>query len=616
MWWSFAAAFAQTPAPAGSAPGAVAPAPEAPAPDPAVDPAQDAAMQALRAELEAQQQALAQLRADLAAAQARVDELAAAPAPAPADGPDPYVTVDFEGHFRVRGEAYAPLFDHPTKQESPAQALMRQRLWLRPRFTFGEVGKLWVELRGLEDVVFGDNAQLASVPLFAGDPSATDIEGNELPSLTLGRVWGEIKVPVGVVRAGRMPSQWGMGLLVAPGDGFDQAFGEAYYPTTNDRVLFGTRPVSVVAGILGLKDPELPLVFAIAADRLVEDPALQYHGYQCTPGLTAGDSGFDRRCDSNGDGLTDLDHSFVADEPSARGADWWIDPADDVSQTVYVLTYQGNDVRYLGDVGDLSGGFWVVNRRQRETDSNVLIVDATGRAHVRDLLLEGELVSIQGDTRALALPNYDAKGDPLQKHAGILGYAARGGWKSERLEAIVETGFASGDDDVVDSEFTGRGLHPDHNVGLLMYEQVLAQVTAAVRTTSARGLWSNGGVYSSRYLYPTVTGKVTDEVSLVGGFVTAWPDHPDGAVLRCRSSDKTGCASPDSLQATSDSLGWELDAAVKVDWGRATPDDPAHLRWSLETGYAKVTDRIPVESAGLHPDGKFFTLQSRLAWVF
>lgn len=283
---------------------------------------------------------------------------------------------------------------------------------------------------------------------------------------------------------------------------------------------------------------------------------------------------------------------------------------------MYVLTYQGNDVRYLGDVGDLSGGFWVVNRRQRETDSNVLIVDATGRAHVRDLLLEGELVSIQGDTRALALPNYDAKGDPLQKHAGILGYAARGGWKSERLEAIVETGFASGDDDVVDSEFTGRGLHPDHNVGLLMYEQVLAQVTAAVRTTSARGLWSNGGVYSSRYLYPTVTGKVTDEVSLVGGFVTAWPDHPDGAVLRCRSSDKTGCASPDSLQATSDSLGWELDAAVKVDWGRATPDDPAHLRWSLETGYAKVTDRIPVESAGLHPDGKFFTLQSRLAWVF
>jgi hypothetical protein len=607
-------ARAQDPAaPAPAAPAAPAE-PVAPPAD-AVDPSQDAALQALRAELEAQQRRLAEHEEALAEAQARLEALADAQVQAPAPAKTPFVTLDFEGHYRVRGESYAPLFARE-KNDPTFQAFTRQRLWLRPRFSFGEVGKLWVEVRALEDVVFGDNAQLASTPLFAGDSSSTDLEGNEVPSIVLGRVWGEIKLPVGVFRAGRIPSQWGMGLLVAPGEGFDQPFGEAYYPTTNDRLLFATRPLAIASRILGTKDTEIPLFFAFAVDRLVEDPLYQYFGYRCTPGLVRGDSGFDPRCDGNGDGLTDQDHSFVSETPSARSADWWTDPEDDVVQTVYVLTYQGNDIRYLGDQGDLSGGFWVVNRRQRETDSNVLIVDGTARAHVHDVLVEGEFVSITGGTRALTLPAFDRPNDPLKKQAAITGYAARAGWSGERLDALVETGFASGDEDVTDSDFTGRPLHPDHNVGLLIYEQVLAQVTAAVRTDAARGLWSNGAVYSSRYLNPVVTVRPKDGLSLVAGFVTAWPDRPDGAVLRCRSSDAVGCDSPESLQATSDSLGWEVDAAVKVDWARAEPEGPPHLRWSLESGYAKVTDRIPVDSAGLNPDGTFFTLQSRLAWVF
>jgi hypothetical protein len=590
-----------------------------PAPVETVDPAQDAAMQALRAELEAQQQRLAAQEAALAAAQARLEALAAqepaAPPPPPPTDPDDFVKVAFEGHYRVRGETYAPLFAQE-KNDPTFQALMRQRLWLRPRFEFGEAGKLWVELRALENVVFGDNAQLASTPLFAGESSATDLEGNELPSIVLGRVWGEVKTPVGVFRAGRMPSQWGMGLLVGPGEGFDQPFGEAYYPITNDRLLFATRPLAIVNKLLGRPDSEVPLFLAIALDRLVEDPSLQYYGYPCTPGLTEADATFDRRCDSNGDGLTDLDHSFVAETPTTRTPGWWTDPDDDVLQNVYVLTYQGKDVRYLGDVGDLSGGFWIVNRRQRETDSNVLIVDGTLRSLVHDVLVEGEFVSITGPTKALPLPDYENERNPLAKQAGITGYAAQVGYVRDRFEVRAETGFASGDENVADGNFTGRSLHPDHNVGLLMYEEVLAQVTASVRTTAARGLWSNGAVYSSRYLFPTVWLKPKEGVSLVGGFVTAWPDRADGAVLRCRSSDPTGCDAPESLQATTDSLGWEVDAALKVDWAKSEPTGPAHLRWSLESAYAKITDRVPLEAAGLNPEGKFFTVQSRLAWVF
>ena len=37
---------------------------------------------------------------------------------------------------------------------------------------------------------------------------------------------------------------------------------------------------------------------------------------------------------------------------------------------------------------------------------------------------------------------------------------------------------------------------------------------------------------------------------------------------------------------------------------------------ALEAAWARTTDRISLEAAGLNPDGKFFTLQARAAFVF
>jgi hypothetical protein len=56
-------------------------------------------------------------------------------------------------------------------------------------------------------------------------------------------------------------------------------------------------------------------------------------------------------------------------------------------------------------------------------------------------------------------------------------------------------------------------------------------------------------------------------------------------------------------------LGWEIDAALKHRWHE-------HVLFSLESGFAHATDRLPLEQAGLNPEGNFFTLQSRLAYEF
>jgi uncharacterized protein (TIGR04551 family) len=65
-------------------------------------------------------------------------------------------------------------------------------------------------------------------PPVAGYSSTTN-------SVSVKRVWGEYMTPVGLLRFGRMPSQWGLGMLANEGSGFD-----ADYQSTADRLMFVT----------------------------------------------------------------------------------------------------------------------------------------------------------------------------------------------------------------------------------------------------------------------------------------------------------------------------------------------------------------------------------------
>lgn len=526
-----------------------------------------------------------------------------------ADAPDNW-KLSLDGYYRTRGYVFGGLYQD---QEQPG-TFMTSRLRLQPQLNFEERAKFFLMVDALDGVVWGDNESMASTALFAGDPSFTDVDGQSVDPLTVRRAWMEFKVPVGLVRVGRQGSNWGMGILANEGNGFDDTFGENKYGSTYDRAIFATRPVTIAQTIMGKKGaPEVPLIAAVGVDRLVEDPLIQYYGYECD-----GDDP-DDDVDAGGPCQPDEDHGFSEDRTDDQRNDrWWVDPADDVWEMIYVLVYRGDGVK-LGKqtTGDVTAGVYLVNRKQAETDSNVLISDAYAKVEVKGVYVEGEVLHIGGHSRAITLPGvYDptGEGDPLYKQVDIWGYVARAGMQNEVWTAYLEHGYAGGDDAPADEKFTGRPLHPDYNVGLLLYEEVLARVTADKWSEDAKGLWSNGGVYNSRYFYPTVKYRPLPNWELTGAWLLALPDKPDGSRILCAESDKVECA---QYKATASTLGWEADLAVKHKFHD-------HINFTMEGGYAHVTDRIPLETTGLafttNADGEqvgnFWTFQSRIAYEF
>ena len=547
----------------------------------------------------------------------------------------PDLEFDLEGYYRTRGYMFKDLFAAPvdgpglTARPGGMGTYMQQRLRLRPVVSFEKRAKFTMMVDVLDDVVWGDNASKASTSLFAGDPSLTGIDGMEQSTFNIKRAWMEFDVPVGKVRIGRQPSDWGLGLLGNDGNGFDDLFGENHGGSTYDRILFATRPLAIAQKIMGKADSGFPLFFAVAVDRLVEDPLREYYGYKCAldpDGRQAGvdwvggynqgvDSEYDPRCDlQNGqtkelgaDGETDQEHDYVENrEASTRPDDWWADSQDDVYEMIYALIYKGDDIKLFGQPSDLHLGVYTVNRSQQETDSNIWIVDAYGHLMLNGFLLEGEVLNISGHTHAIKLPDGESK-NPLYKDVDIWGYVVRTGYTQPSYSAIFETGYASGDDNVSDAKFTGRPLHSDYNVGLLLYEEVLSRVSAAGFTGDASALASKGGVYNSRYIYPHIKYRPSDNLEFIAAYLLAWPDKVDGGIIQCGEGDpKKVCSSFDAKDST---LGWEVDVGVKHTFHE-------HIKVAIEAAWAKTSDRVPLESAGLNPDGKFFTLQARAAFEF
>lgn len=512
-----------------------------------------------------------------------------------ADAPDNW-KFKLDGYYRTRGYVFDGLY---AEQEKPA-TYMQQRLRLQPELNFEDRAKFTMMADLLDDVVWGDNASLASTALFAADPSNTGLTGAEVPPVRIKRAWMEFKVPVGIVRVGRQSSHWGMGLLANDGNGFDDSFGENHGGNSFDRILFATKPINVATTIAG-KPKDVPLLAAVAVDRLVEDPLIQYYGYSCS-------------VENPDDGCEQLEAHGVTEERDAsrRSDSWWADTEDDVWEMVYALNYKGEAVKLGKDlVGDISVGGYAIHRLQGETDSDVLILDGYAKAEVAGALFEGEVVHIGGETRAITLSSGDPA-DPYYKNADIWGYVVRGGYQDELFTAMVEHGYASGDDNVTDTAFTGRPIHPDHNVGLLLYDEILARTSAAAWGDAGKALWSGGGVYNSRYVFPNVRVRPLKNWEIIGAFLAVWPDRPDGSSIRCAAGE--GC---DQAAATSDLLGWEADAAVKHRFHD-------HILFSLEGGFAHATDRLPLKDADLaytvedngREVGNYVTVQSRIAYEF
>ena len=87
--------------------------------------------------------------------------------------------------------------------------------------------------RGYTQAGYNGYAPLGAFSTTQGAPTA-GVNGYQ-NSINVNRVWGEYMTPVGQLRFGRMPNQWGLGMVANSGDGIDSD-----YQSTTDRIMFIT----------------------------------------------------------------------------------------------------------------------------------------------------------------------------------------------------------------------------------------------------------------------------------------------------------------------------------------------------------------------------------------
>ncbi len=457
----------------------------------------------------------------------------------------PPLVLSVSGWWRARGTYVHNLFlgqsdytDIGRASDVPSAGRLRalqqtgfleHGLRLSPKGSLGERLTLQLDLDLLEGVVWGDNDALASTAVFAGSPSDTGRFGEALESLKVRRAWAELTLPVGLVKIGRQPSHWGMGLLANKGDGLELDFGDYHYGSTVDRILFATKPLSIVRTLAGAEDTSSNLTLALAYDKLVDDD------------LTIADPDPERAC--------------TACAPQILLAR----PGDDVDEWVGVLLYKDEEARLVSARDLVQAGVYVVYRAQRTTRSQAWVIDGHAKVRLGPLGAETEVLAILGESSALAGEN--------PKRLRIVGGVGRAGWYARAFEVELEAGYAPGDDDPLDPDFTGYPLHPDYNVGLLLYEEVLAARTARTWTVDGRGLWSRGGVYNSFYLQPKVRWRPLPRLTALVALLWARADHNDGALWAMAREPEGG-----ELD-----LGYEVDVVLRYDFLHY-----AHLK--LESG--------------------------------
>ncbi|HTM19387.1 MAG TPA: hypothetical protein VL172_02730 [Kofleriaceae bacterium] len=566
-----------------------------------------------------------------AAALAAIAAALVHPRPAAADPLD--LSWGSEGYYRARTvyltnlapQASTSILDPGTGEDIFMPTIRRtsyitQRLRLMPTLSYAKLAQLNLQIDAIDDVLWGDNNGVSSAPLFATETSNQNFLGGPVKdSVTIPRAWVQFAVPVGLMRVGRQPSHWGMGLL-ANGGGtgnldtltppppgkpdrpaqdhfFDDDFGDNHFGSTADRILFITRPLTIARTIMKAKNKESKIIVGYAYDKIAEAPLLAAEGF----------SGSYRPFGQQG---------FI----SRRGG-------DDVNEHVFLAVYSDPDWDQVRYTDQLRGGIYTVLRTARrgstfpsdpdlhdpancngqvpcnDTGSKVYIADLWYKVRYGSWYSEAEMIHIGGKTfGGVPFPSKNQI-----KKANINGGAARFGYLTDAYDGILELGYASGDEYLEDGTFKQRALHPDYNVGLILFEEILREQTARAfinfvseeNPEGAQGLMSRGGVINARYLQPKVRWRAGRRgLEVIGAVLMAWADKLPISGVNSFYLPLAGDAGS--------YYGTEVDAAFKASFS-------GKMHFSLETGYLLYGDALKAKLT--RADGSF-TVQSRIAFMW
>lgn len=359
------------------------------------------------------------------------------------------VKVKLDGYYRVRGISYSnSVYINPdgVRTKDDKTAYIQQRLRLEPEIQIVP-DELSIKMQAdvFDDVIWGDNSCFVNgeydpsapgcvLPALAGGPSAHGwnyLYQYEDRMLVIKRAWAEVKLPVGKLVFGRMPSHWGLGLLENDGNGFRNEWGDAHYGDNRDRIEFVTKP--------GGKDR--PYYLAIGYDKTVEGIIPQ------TPGQ----------------------------------------PIDDVDQWFVTPFYCAPDCLAKPPQVNTFGGAFVAYRVQPSTDTKVIVSDGYFmQKFLENFKIQVDVLYLGGATKALG--DYDEDGVVDNITVNVINGVLRGTYTLEPLQAVIEVGYAGGDKDASyrDRRITAYTWDPDYNVGLLMFEELQARQSSSYAQYLAR----------------------------------------------------------------------------------------------------------------------------------
>jgi hypothetical protein len=447
----------------------------------------------------------------------------------------------------------------------------------------------------------------------------------------------DFQVPVGVMRVGRMPSHWGLGLLSNGGGSgnndplvptgkpkrhvadyyFANDFGDSHFGATVDRILFATKPLSIVKTIEKEPDTTSNFIIAYAYDKISEAPYLYFDPT--------------RRFRPYGQ------QGFIS-----RG-----DPDDDVNEHVFVAVYNDPDWDQVRYTDELRLGAYVVIRDQAQSftapnlgppntpdqcaslsdpsscvtsdeGSFVWIADLWYRVRYDWFYSEFEGYHIGGHTTG----GVPFPGNNLYHTANINTGAFRVGYMDDDLDGILELGYNSGDDNLADTSVKQRPTDPDYNVGLILFPEVVRERAArvfgppfisAAYPDGARPFMTDGGAVDAKYVLPKVRyrpgfGGFEFVGQVLFAWVDQWSDAPNVFVCPQAGVSAKNCTA-------SKYLGTEFDLAIKDHFA------DNHMDFSLETGYLKFGDVLKTGSdqsgrTVINAPPGAFSLQVRLAYLF
>ncbi|HTM18868.1 MAG TPA: TIGR04551 family protein [Kofleriaceae bacterium] len=311
------------------------------------------------------------------------------------------------------------------------------RLRLEPVINIDERSSVHFQIDVLDNLVLGSTpdgsfndgtARPTNIPInaFSGGQADPQAGRNYLTdSIRVKQAWAEVMTPLGLLRFGRMPSHWGMGILANAGgkDPFHGTYDlDADYGDTADRLMFGTMI------------PGTDLRVAVGTD-------------------------------------------WAATTPTAAQSDIWrnrydgqpfdLDDADDVNQWLVVLARLDSpedfqDLRDQGEVAFNYGAYFVYRTQGWDYNpsltlgggpSGLNVVRRDAKAYIPDawvhighkkLEFEAEAVAVIGSIGEL-----DDVASALDQGADVreFGGVAKVGYKmvQDKLRLGFEAGFASGD---------------------------------------------------------------------------------------------------------------------------------------------------------------------------